>query len=131
MCKHKCHGSETEKATGLHPLIGCLWTGGAKLMRVRAPGPNHRCSASRNSLFFLATDDKNATQQLPGESVVHPLGKEAAMDRHPTTVEVGNFPQARLEGLAQSTRRHHLRRGKLAQLSKSQPYHLQLASAHP
>mmetsp|Transcript_9474 Transcript_9474/g.20986 ORF Transcript_9474/g.20986 Transcript_9474/m.20986 type:complete len:258 (-) Transcript_9474:613-1386(-) len=44
---------------------------------------------------------------LPGESVVHPLGKEAAMDRHPTTVEVGNFPQARLEGLAQSTRRHH------------------------
>ena len=52
MCKHKCHGSETEKATGLHPLIGCLWTGGAKLMRVRAPGPNHRCSASRNSLFF-------------------------------------------------------------------------------
>lgn len=55
VCKHKCQGSESEKATGLHPLIRCLWTGGAKLMRVRAPGPNHCCSASRNSLFFLAT----------------------------------------------------------------------------
>mmetsp|Transcript_70072 Transcript_70072/g.85977 ORF Transcript_70072/g.85977 Transcript_70072/m.85977 type:complete len:265 (+) Transcript_70072:248-1042(+) len=38
---------------------------------------------------------------LIGEGMVHPLGKETAMNRHLPPMEVGHFSQARLESLAQ------------------------------